>query len=110
MKDGMQLLIIYDEKRFNNRRFVHFLMKRDKKQMFCYATIQSHIARILVERNNLAIENTPILVSGDHIHSGADILLRLAPYLDGSWKMLSLLRLLPSQLRNKTINILLSKN
>jgi predicted DCC family thiol-disulfide oxidoreductase YuxK len=102
------MLIIYDETRSDNRRFVRFLMRNDRNNVFCFATTQSHIAQILVKRNNLPADKTPILVSGDHIYTRADELIRASMYLDGPWRALCLLRLLPSVLRNKTVNLILN--
>jgi predicted DCC family thiol-disulfide oxidoreductase YuxK len=107
MKEGMHSLVIYDENRFDNKRYIHFLRKNDKKKALCYVSMQSYVAQILVHRNNLVREHAPILVSGEKIFTSADVLVRTAPHLTGHWKALSLLRLLPRVLRNKTVNLIL---
>jgi len=110
MKEGMHALVIYDESRFDNKRYIHFLRKNDKNQALCFVSMQSYVAQILVRRNNLLTEHAPILVSGERIFTSADVLVRRAPHLNGHWKALLLLRLLPRVLRNKTVNMILDIN
>lgn len=106
----MQLLIIYDESRTDSKRFVRFLMKNDQNKMFCYTTMQSYVAQILMNRNQLSVTDLPVLVSGEKIYTGADVLTRSIAHFDSQRRLLSLLRLLPRRWRSRTVNFILSKD
>jgi predicted DCC family thiol-disulfide oxidoreductase YuxK len=109
MKDDMQLLIIYDEHNADHLQLVQFLSRNDRHKAFCYASVESYIARVLMSRNNLTTGSAPILIRGDKIHTGAELFPAIAPYLSGRWKMMVLLRLLPGSFRKSIVNNILIK-
>ena len=85
---------------------VQFIIKRDKKRVFRYATLQSAFARNLLKERGEPVPNieSVILVSPDGVYYRSDASLRIAQNLSGIWPLLSVFRIVPRPLRDAIYN------
>lgn len=77
---------------------VQFVIARDSRQRFRFASLQSPAAeRLLGRRDDL---ESVVLVQGGRTYRKSGAALRIARRLDGLWPLLSLLLLVPRPLRD----------
>lgn len=79
--------------------FVQWLIRRDKKRIFRYLTLQSEAGEILQSASSSKKE-TVILVYQGSIYTYSDVGLRSMKILDGGWKVISYLLIFPKGLRD----------
>lgn len=70
-------------------RFVQFVIKRDKKAIFQFASLQSEIGQEILRENNLPIDEmtSVILVQNNSVFFKSDAALHIASQLNGGWKL-----------------------
>ncbi len=74
--------------------FVQWLMKRDKKKIFRYVTLQSEAGDILLTASGKEKETVVLAYKGS-IYTYSDVALKSMKILEGWWKMLSYFSILP---------------
>jgi len=81
---------------------VIFIIKRDKGAVFRFATAQSETGQRLQKQYGVdAIgDTTMILLKDDHIFVQSDAAIQVAKQLDGPWKLLAVLAVIPRPLRD----------
>ena len=81
---------------------VRFVIKRDSRKQFCFASLQSRMADGLLgsERGDKDRLESMLLVVGDKIYRKSTAALLTARRLDGLWPLLSVLILIPRPLRD----------
>jgi predicted DCC family thiol-disulfide oxidoreductase YuxK len=84
---------------------VQFVLRRDRRAIMRFATLQGDFARGVVERHPwLAEVDSLILVEGsgadERVHVRSDGALRVARHLGGGWHVARILRLVPRPLRD----------
>ena len=85
---------------------VQFIIKRDKKRVFRYATLQSEFARNLLKARGEPVPDieSVILVSPAGVYYCSDAALRIAQKLSGAWPVLSIFRVVPRPIRDAIYN------
>ena len=83
---------------------VRFVIKRDKKNYFHFATIQSEVAKQLTENENIESSATIILVEDEKIYRRSTAALRVCRHLSGGWKFLYNLIIIPAFVRDAVYN------
>jgi predicted DCC family thiol-disulfide oxidoreductase YuxK len=77
---------------------VQFVIARDSRKRFRFASLQSPVAeRLLGRRDDL---DSVVLVENNAIYRKSSAALRIARRLDGLWPLLSVLRVIPRFLRD----------
>jgi predicted DCC family thiol-disulfide oxidoreductase YuxK len=86
---------------------VQFILERDKKGRFAFASMQSPEGKRLMEAYGVESEGpgTFVLIEGDRVRLRSDAALRVAGELSGFWPALGLLRLIPAPIRDMGYNI-----
>lgn len=82
---------------------VRFIINRDKKGYFLFASLQSEVAESLLAPNGVSAEqkDSIVLMEGDgHCFTASTAVLRICRRLDGFWKGLYLLSAIPKVLRD----------
>jgi predicted DCC family thiol-disulfide oxidoreductase YuxK len=89
-------------------RAVQFIIKRDKKKQFLFASLQSKAGSELLKKFNLSPNdfNSFVLADGDKVYTRSTAALRVAKRLSGGWKLLYGLMIFPRFLRNAVYNII----
>ena len=89
---------------------VQFILKRDKNNLFQFASLQSKPGQEYLKKFNLPADtfNSFVLVEGDKIYTRSTAALRIARNLKG-WKWLYGFRIVPKFIRDAVYN-LIAKN
>jgi len=89
---------------------VQFILKRDKNNLFQFASLQSKPGQEYLKKFNLPADtfNSFVLVEGDNIYTRSTAALRIAKNLKG-WKWLYAFRIVPKFIRDAVYN-LIAKN
>lgn len=90
---------------------VQFVIKRDKKKIFKFASLQSSFGQALLKKYQLPGTgfNSFILFQNSKVYSKSTGALMVARQLSGGWSLLYLLIIIPSFIRNIIYN-LVAKN
>jgi predicted DCC family thiol-disulfide oxidoreductase YuxK len=86
---------------------VQFILNRDKKETFHFASLQSEAGQELLEKYNVP-ENVDsmILVEKDKIYYKSSAALRISRHLDGAWKLLYVFMIVPAPIRNIVYDVI----
>ncbi|MGJ9383370.1 thiol-disulfide oxidoreductase DCC family protein [Salipaludibacillus sp. CF4.18] len=81
---------------------VQFIMKRDPKGTFKFASLQSKIGQELVESNNISkdLDSLILIENNGLIYDKSTAALRVGMRLKGGWRLLRILLVIPSILRD----------
>src|SRR5688500_7660858 len=76
---------------------VQFIIKRDSKSKFRFASLQSEFGKSQLVKFKLDPDSlhTIVLIEEDQVFERSDAVLRIAKQLDGAWKFFSGLRIIP---------------
>lgn len=81
---------------------VTFVIKRDSKNRFKYAALQSEAGQALIQKHHIDTEKTDsiILIDNDKAYIKSTAALRIAKNLSGGWPLLYVFIIVPTFLRN----------
>ncbi|MGG1554410.1 thiol-disulfide oxidoreductase DCC family protein [Paenibacillus ferrarius] len=81
---------------------VQFILRRDPRGRFRFASLQSDIGRRLLEEHGLPVDglNTIVLIETGRAYTRSTAALRIARRLRGAWPLCYAAILIPSPLRN----------
>ncbi len=82
--------------------FVRFVLKRDKKKVFQFASLQSKYGTALSTYFKLPTSNpeTIVLYDGENIFTESDAVIKIVSSLYGIWKSTIILKIVPGFIRN----------
>lgn len=97
----MDKIILFDGECNLCDHSVQFIIKRDDKALYRFASIQSSVGREILLNYNVD-ENTDsfILVENNQCYYKSSAALRVCKNLNGAWKFLSIFLFLPSGFRD----------
>ena len=79
-----------------------FIIKRDRSEKFKFVALQS--TRGIELQNRLGLdaldEETIILLKDEHLYIRSDAVIEILKELDGAWKLLSFIKIVPKGLRD----------
>ncbi|MGB1121812.1 MAG: thiol-disulfide oxidoreductase DCC family protein [Saprospiraceae bacterium] len=78
---------------------VQFIIERDKKRQFRFASLQSDFGQQYQQQVGAAVDSI-LLVKNDKIYQKSSAALRIARHLDGLWPLLFLFIIVPPFIRN----------
>ncbi len=81
---------------------VQFLIRRDRKGVLKFASLQSDIGQSILEKHHLNNQNIDsiVFVENNQIYYFSDAPLRIVRYLGGAWWILGSLRIVPRVVRD----------
>lgn len=87
--------------------FVQFVLKRDKKGLFYFASLQSDIAQQLLVKHNVQVKelSTVVLIDGDKVYTHSDVALIVGKDLGGICRLFYSFRILPKGFRDKAYDL-----
>ena len=86
---------------------VQFIIKRDDKALYKFASIQSDIGKELLSNYNISEYNDSfILIENNQCYFKSTAALRVCKNLKGAWKLLYIFLLLPRRFRDIFYNII----
>ena len=87
-------------------RSVQFIIKRDKKKKFRFASLQGKAGQDLLKRFNLQADdlNSFVLIEGDKMYTRSGGALRMLRELGSGWKLFYAFMLVPRFIRDAVYN------
>lgn len=86
---------------------VQFIIKRDPKGAFKFASLQSEIGQKLLKQVGLKEDiDSFVLIEGDQYFLKSTAALRICGKLNGAWRILSFLIIIPAPIRDYIYSIL----
>jgi predicted DCC family thiol-disulfide oxidoreductase YuxK len=87
-------------------RIVQFIIKRDKKKQFLFASLQGKKGQEILKKFNLPVNdfNSFIILEGDKIYTRSIAALRMVRKLGGGWKLFYVFIILPRFIRDAVYN------
>ncbi|MCS6795646.1 MAG: thiol-disulfide oxidoreductase DCC family protein [Raineya sp.] len=81
---------------------VKFLIQRDKKDVFRFASLQSEIGQTLLQKFHLPTQNYDsfVLIVGEKAYLRSSAALKICEFLGGFWQVLAVFWLIPKPLRD----------
>lgn len=103
----MSGIILFDgECNFCNSS-IQFIIKRDKKAHFTFASLQSEIGKTYREQFGISKDvDSLVLIEGERCFIKSSAALRISKKLDGRWKLFSAFLLIPPPLRNVCYDVI----
>lgn len=86
---------------------VNFLLKRDKKECFLFATLQSDSGQALLKQHQLSTNDldTVILIQQGQVYTKSTAILRVLKELGRGWQIFYVFILLPRFIRDAIYNL-----
>ena len=86
---------------------VQFIIRRDAKGKFKFASLQSEVGRSLLKQFNIDPDllHSIVVIDNGVAFQRSDAVLRIANYLGGRWKMLTALKILPKFFRDACYDV-----
>lgn len=84
-------------------RSIQFIIKRDNKDEFRFATLQGKLGQRLVQERNIDIKKVDsilLIEPGLAYYTKSSAALKIGISFGGAWKILNVLNLIPSKLRD----------
>ncbi|ANH81309.1 hypothetical protein A8C56_10225 [Niabella ginsenosidivorans] len=99
-------LILFDGECNLCNRAVQFIVKRDKKAFYRFASLQSSVGRSLMQQYAIPLDYSSIvLIENGKAYLKSTAALRVARHLTGFWPLLSLFLAIPRPIRNQVYDI-----
>ena len=101
-----QLIILFDGVCNFCNSAVDFVIKRDKRSVFKFASLQSAAGQKILANNSLTDIGLSsfIFIEGNNIYSKSTAALRVCRYLDGLWPLMYGFIIVPQKIRNGIYN------
>jgi predicted DCC family thiol-disulfide oxidoreductase YuxK len=89
---------------------VQFVLKRDKKKRYKFASLQGEAGQALLYQYGLPLDNfnSFVLVENGKVLTKSNAALEIAKHLSGGWKLLSAFRIIPSFIRDGVYRLIAS--
>ncbi|CAM3715471.1 thiol-disulfide oxidoreductase DCC family protein [Mesobacillus thioparans] len=89
---------------------VQFILERDRNETFLFASLQSDAGQKLLKEHDVSDDvDSMVLIEDGKVYYKSAAALRISRHLDGAWKLLYILILVPAPLRNMVYD-LIAKN
>lgn len=87
---------------------IQFIIKRDRKSIFYFASLQSDFGRSLLQRFNLPVDtfDSFILLKNGKIYLKSTAALLVAKELSGAWRLLIFFMIIPAFIRNSFYEVI----
>jgi len=87
---------------------VQFIIKRDKKNQFLFASLQGRTGQEYLRKFNLPADtfNSFLLVEDDHYYTRSTSALRIARSLSGGWPLMYAFMIVPRFIRDAVYNLI----
>src|SRR5690625_3603708 len=107
---GVKCLVLFDGECHFCNASVQFIIKRDPKVLFTFASLQSEIGKKNLAANKLPENlNSMVLITAKNAYLKSSAVLHIAKQLKGLWKLSFILIIIPPPIRDYFYD-LLAKN
>ncbi len=100
--DTNKYILLFDGECNLCNRTVQFIIKRDKKGQFVFASLQSDTGKFLLEKYNVNVIGleTFVLIKNDMAYLRSDATMEVLKGIDGFWKLLYAFKIIPTFIRD----------
>ena len=103
----MKKIILFDGVCLFCQKSVQFIIKRDKKAVFQFASLQSSIGRKMLQEHRVPTnENSLILLEDGCYYSKSTAALKVSKHLTHFWRLLYLFIIVPKPIRDFVYNFI----
>lgn len=103
----MSQMILFDDDCHFCQRSVQFIMKRDPKQTFKFASLQDNIGKQLLDKHQLPQDmSSLVLIKQDKSYLKSEAVLHICRNLKGLWKIGFLFLVIPRPLRDYIYDVI----
>ena len=103
----MKRILLFDGECNFCDQSVQFIIKRDKKALYSFASLQSEVGQQLIKTYHVPVHlDSLILIENDSYYVMSAAALRICRHLSGGWKLVSLFWLIPRPLRDVLYKII----
>ena len=82
---------------------VDFLLKHDRKKQFSFISLQSAEGKLLILKYQIPADtDSVILIKSNRIYFESEAFVEIAATLNFPWKLMSIIKFIPAQIRNST--------
>ncbi|KKK36774.1 thiol-disulfide oxidoreductase [Mesobacillus campisalis] len=86
---------------------VQFIIQRDPKGVFHFASLQSDAGEELARKHHIRDDvDSMVLIEGDKVYYKSAAALRISRHLKGAWKLLYGLMIIPAPVRNAAYDVI----
>jgi predicted DCC family thiol-disulfide oxidoreductase YuxK len=86
---------------------VQFIIKRDPNGFFQFAALHSEVGEELKKKHHIPYQQDSIIViENNKVYNSSDAALFICKHLNGMWKCLYIVKLIPKSLRNSVYKII----
>lgn len=102
MSDLVRHIVLYDGVCNLCARTVRFIIQRDPAGYFCFASIQSTVGKVLMQKylGSATEVGSVVLIANEKAYVRSDAALLILRHLSGAWRFLSYLMIVPRPLRD----------
>ncbi|RFB17863.1 thiol-disulfide oxidoreductase DCC family protein [Bacillus sp. HNG] len=80
---------------------VQFILKKDSKQMYHFASLQSEAGKSLLKKHGIPEDiNSIVLIEGDQYYTKSSAALRVCRNLSGAYRFLYIFKVIPAPIRD----------
>ncbi len=103
---GDQPILLFDGVCNLCHYFVQFVLKRDRKGIIRFASLQSDVAKKLLEKHQFSAQNlnTVVLIEDGKLYHHSDVAIHVVRHFGGLWPLLSIFRIIPRFVRDPIYN------
>lgn len=103
----MKSIVLFDGECNVCNASVQFILKRDAKGYFQFASLQSEMGQSLLKQYGVSPTlNSLVLIDQGKAYTQSTAALKIAKNLNGLWKLCYMAILIPTKLRNQAYNVL----
>lgn len=103
----MKSIVLFDGECNVCNASVQFILKRDAKGYFQFASLQSEMGQSLLKQYGVSPTlNSLVLIDQRKAYTQSTAALKIAKNLNGLWKLCYMAILIPAKLRNQAYNVL----
>ncbi len=102
MSDLVRHIVLYDGVCNLCARTVRFIIQRDPAGYFCFASIQSTVGKVFMQKylGSATEVGSVVLIANEKAYVRSDAALLILRHLPGAWRFLSYLMIVPRPLRD----------
>jgi predicted DCC family thiol-disulfide oxidoreductase YuxK len=88
--------------------WVRFVSKRNKSKSIKFASLQSDIGQTLLKQNHIDTNSlsTVVFIDEEKVYLQSSAAFQISKYLDGAWKLLYVLMIIPKSIRDIGYNFI----
>lgn len=102
MKDNHDIIVLFDGVCNMCNSFVQFVIKRDPKGVFKFASLQSNSGSSILNHHEYRKDlHSIVLIDGDTLYTESTAILHIVSHLSGPVRILSLFKMVPKPLRDR---------